>query len=177
MIEIFCGYGSGKTSAAVGRAIRATGHGINVMFIQFLKDGSSGEISVLRKINGLKVLVPEESYGFVIDMTEEQIEKTRLQYSLLLKKVREFCIFEKAANNRVYGVIVLDEILHAYKANLIDTKELKELITRYKHAYEFILTGSVEIHELNELADYITCFSCTKHPFQFGQTAREGFEY
>lgn len=90
MIEIYYGDGKGKTTAAEGLAIRAAGHGIPVLFSQFLKDDSSGEIAVLRKVDGIKVMHPAAFYGFVRQMTQEQKEQTCIEYRDMLHRTKRW---------------------------------------------------------------------------------------
>ena len=73
MIHLIQGDGKGKTSAAVGMAVRANGHGWPVLFMQFLKDGNSGEISLIRSISGIDVVQCPVNYGFTFQMTKEQL--------------------------------------------------------------------------------------------------------
>ena len=176
MIEIYSGTGAGKTSAAVGRAVRAAGHGIPVLFVQFLKDGKSGEIASLKKLDGVQVETCEDFFGFVIDMSDEQIAKTREGYDKILRKIDAFCSQERG-EEKLRGVVVIDEALHACRSDLLDRSELAELLKRYRDRYEFILTGSVEDKELFEIADYVTLLSNYKHPYQFGIQARKGIEF
>lgn len=177
MIEVFFGAGSGKTSAAVGRAIRAAGNGLPVLFVSFLKDGSSGEISVLSKTEGIRIVFCKEFFGFVIEMNDDQIKKTQEHYVQLINYVHAFCEENIINDNKLKGVIILDEILHAYKARLVEHDKVINLLNKYRDSFEFILTGSVENNTLNEMADYVTCFVNVKHPYQLGVSARRGIEY
>ena len=79
MIQVYIGEGKGKTTASIGLSIRAAGHGFNVLFMQFLKDDSSGEISVLRSISGIEVIHCPVNYGFTFQMTEDQKKETALE--------------------------------------------------------------------------------------------------
>ena len=72
LLHIYCGDGKGKTSAAVGMAVRAAGCGMKVLVIRFLKTENSGEVEVLRSIPGITVPPCERTFGFVFRMTEEQ---------------------------------------------------------------------------------------------------------
>jgi len=71
LIHLYCGDGKGKTTAAVGLAVRAAGAGRKVLFVQFFKDGSSSEIRILRALPGVEVRVSEQQHGFVWDMDDE----------------------------------------------------------------------------------------------------------
>ena len=78
LVHIYFGNGKGKTSAAAGIAIRAVGQGMRVHFIQFMKGGNSGEINILRQIDGITVLRCSRSYNFTLNMNQyeqEQITK------------------------------------------------------------------------------------------------------
>ena len=75
LIHIYCGDGKGKTTAAIGLAIRAAGAGRKVLFAQFLKDGSSSELKILRNLENIEVLTCETRYGFYKNMNEETRER------------------------------------------------------------------------------------------------------
>lgn len=70
-VHIYCGDGKGKTTAAVGLAVRAAGRGMRVLIVRFLKTEDSGEVSVLRRIPGIEVVPCEKTFGFTFRMTEE----------------------------------------------------------------------------------------------------------
>ena len=77
LIHLYCGDGKGKTTAAVGLAVRAAGAGLPVVFAQFFKNGSSGEISLLRQLPGVRVLVCAQNPGRFSRMTEHQRSQAR----------------------------------------------------------------------------------------------------
>ena len=72
LVHIYCGDGKGKTSAAVGLAVRAAGRGMKVLVVRFLKTENSGEVEVLRSIPGITVTHCDRTFGFVFRMNEEQ---------------------------------------------------------------------------------------------------------
>ena len=72
MIHLYCGDGKGKTPAAVGLAVRAAGSGKKVQFTQFFKDGSSSELAVLRKVDGIQCFFAEKSFGRYKTLSQEQ---------------------------------------------------------------------------------------------------------
>ncbi len=90
MIAIYHGDGKGKTTAAVGLSVRAAGHGIPVLFLQFLKDGSSGEIRMLQQLPGVVTRHAPRNYGFSFRMTEEQKADTKNMYLAMLAEAAEF---------------------------------------------------------------------------------------
>ncbi len=90
MIAIYHGDGKGKTTAAVGLSVRAAGHGLPVLFLQFLKDGSSGEIRLLQQLPGVETRHAPRNYGFSFRMTEAQKEDTRHMYLDMLAEAAKF---------------------------------------------------------------------------------------
>lgn len=186
MIQIYYGDGKGKTTAAIGLAVRAVGHEIPVIFTQFLKSDTSGEISVLRAIDGINVIYPDCFYGFVSNMSNEQKERTRESYNKLINEIAQKieCILANAAdsgiteedNRDVEMVVVLDEVLHAVNFGLLDEEKLLRLLKNYRDRAEIVLTGRNPMDRLLELADYVSEISKQKHPYDRGLCARKGIE-
>ena len=87
LIHIYCGDGKGKTSAAIGLAVRAAGSGLKVLFTRFLKNESSGELAILDDISQIKVLHLEKSYGFFKNLSEEEKEEVRETYLQLWRAI------------------------------------------------------------------------------------------
>lgn len=87
LIHLYCGDGKGKTTAAVGLSVRAAGAGKRVLFAQFLKDGSSSELNVLRALQNVEVACCEQNFGFFRSMDEQTKAAARLTYSALLEDV------------------------------------------------------------------------------------------
>ena len=192
MLHLITGDGKGKTSAAVGMAARAAGHGIPVLFVQFLKDDSSGEIAALRKIGGVEVLHSPVSYGFTFQMTPQQLAATADACDALL---------EQAMKSEA-GLIVLDEVLHALQSGLVSRERLQQLLDlrldccktenaradmkdccgeersgREDAFSEIVLSGAAAPSWLMEQADYISEVRKIRHPYDSGVTARRGVEY
>ena len=87
LIHIYCGDGKGKTSAAIGLAVRAAGSGLKVLFTRFLKNESSGELAILDDISQIKVLHLEKSYGFFKNLSEEKKQEVRETYLQLWRAI------------------------------------------------------------------------------------------
>ena len=172
MIEIYCGDGKGKTTASVGLAVRGAGHNIKVIFMQFMKGDSSGEIAVLRKIPCVSVYHTPVFYGFVKNMTDEQKREMCGHYSRLIEKAHEEI---KNANGEKM-IIILDEVIHACNYGLLKEEELLNLIDGCPENIEIVLTGRDPSDELVKRADYISEVKKIKHPFDRGIMAREGIE-
>lgn len=191
MIQIYHGDGKGKTTASVGLLVRALGQGIPALFVQFLKDGSSGEVRLLRQQKGVQMMHPEVFHGFVSRMSNEELEETRVYYQSFLgqmeEKIQEMresrrqqaqpqnvCEGEKTPDIEL--IVVLDEVLHAVNYRLISEEELCRILQTYKDCVEFVLTGRSPSNKLLQMADYVTEMRKIKHPFDHGVTAREGIE-
>ena len=169
MIHLYHGDGKGKTTAAVGLAVRAAGSGMRVLFVQFFKDGSSSEIGALSSLPGVETRNPAVHYGFFRSMTDAQKDGTRESYNALLRDVAEH-----AAD---YGLIVLDEVVSAYRYGMLDRSTLVEFLDTEGQKREIVLTGRDPAEELTARADYITRMCKEKHPFDSGILARKGIEY
>ena len=154
----------GKTTAAIGLSIRAAGQGFQVLFMQFLKDDSSGEISVLRTVPEITVCHSPVHYGFTFQMTEEQKSRTAKEYNAML---------EQAISSNA-SVIVLDEVLHALNVGMIQKDKLEKLLLK---DCEIVLTGRDAPKWLVECADYLSEIREIKHPYKLGVQARKGIEY
>ena len=169
MIHLYCGDGKGKTTAAVGLAVRAAGSGMRVLFAQFFKSGNSSEVEVLASIGGIETCHPTVHYGRFKTMTDEQKAKIRTHYGeLLVDIIRQADKFD---------LIVLDEAVSACGYGMIDTKTLTEFLRTEGTRLEIVLTGRNPMPEIVEFADYVTEMKKIKHPFDGGITARKGIEY
>lgn len=164
MIQVYIGEGKGKTTASIGLSIRAAGHGFKVLFIQFLKDDSSGEISVLRSIPGIEVIHCPVNYGFTFQMTEDQMKETAQEYDKMLDKAIDTDVF----------LVVLDEAIQALNAGLISREKLERLL--HKNC-EIALTGRNAPEWLTDRADYVSNIQKIKHPYDKGVQARVGIEF
>ena len=156
LIHIYCGDGKGKTSAAIGLAVRAAGSGLKVLFTRFLKNESSGELAILDDISQIKVLHLEE---------KQEVRETYLQ----LWRAIELEILTGR-----YDVLVIDEFMAAYKYDLIPKEEAIELLEKKPKELEIVLTGRNPDEKLVELADYVSEIKKVKHPFDQGIYARKG---
>ena len=170
MLQIYCGNGKGKTTAAVGAAVRAAGAGMRTAFFQFLKNGSSSEISSMESI-GIRTSACPECCKFSWEMNESELGAVRDRHNSLLAEAARFIAEEHA------GMIVLDEFLDAYKAGLFDTAAAERFVLSGCKDCEIILTGREALSPFAESADYISEISAVKHPYENGTPARKGIEY
>ena len=164
LIHVYTGNGKGETSAALGITIRAAGNGLKCCFIQFLKGKPTGELSILNKIPNITFIqTGRTDYNF--HPTEKDRELARKGLELANKLLPEF------------DLMVLDEINVAVHLNLIELKDVLELIKSKPLRLELILTGRHASSELIKLADYVTQFKLIKHPFYKNLKARKGIDY
>lgn len=170
-IHIYCGDGKGKSTSAMGLALRAAGSGREVLVTQFLKDGTSSELNILREIPHVRVLTCSKKFGFFWNMTEEQKEEAQRAYTRLFENA-----VEKAVRGHVF-LLVLDEFIAAYNHGLVDREKALEFLKEKPEGLEVVLTGRDPAPELVELADYISEIKKRKHPFDEGTAARKGIEF
>lgn len=169
-IHIYCGDGKGKTTAAVGLAVRASGAGKNVLFVQFSKDGSSSEMGVLASLPGIETAYCPIHYGFYKNMDAETRALARGDYTALLEKALEMA-------DAGVELLVLDEAVSACNHGMISLERLCTFLREKPDALEVVLTGRNPPEELLALADYVTEMKKLRHPFDRGIGARRGIEF
>lgn len=167
MLHIYYGDGKGKTTAAEGLIMRAAGQGLKVLFCQFLKDGASGEVSVLKNIPNVEVVSGHDVEKFIFQMSPCELEGVKNTHNKRLDEI--------ISKSRTADIIVLDEVIDAYTEDLINREKLLELL-RQKPA-EIVVTGHSLPNEMEDLADYISEIKCHRHPYSKGVAARKGIEY
>ncbi len=183
MIELYLGKGKGKTTAAAGLAIRAAGHGIPVIFAQFLKDGSSGEVLSMKHIPEITYLRTEHFFGFMKNMSPEQRQTVKKENEEQLKKISELIRSvtehsgKKTAESDIILLVVLDELLTAVDGGLLSSDSLELFLDQVPGSAEIILTGRSAAGRIISRADYISEISPAKHPYEKGISARRGVEY
>lgn len=170
MLHIYCGDGKGKTTAALGLAVRAAGAGMRVHIVQFLKGADTSELSVLRGISGITIARCDRDYGFFNRMTEADKRDITDCHNRLMRE--GFTLVRR----REAGVLILDEFNAAYAHGLLDRECAEEFLLGEQSA-EIVLTGRNPDSKFLEKADYISEINCVRHPYEKGVTARKGIEY
>lgn len=170
MLQVYTGNGKGKTTAAIGQAIRAVGCGFKVYMIQFMKGKTNyGELKVARKLRprfvikqyGRPDFVDKESPAKIdIRMAEEALRESR-----------------KIISSGKWDLVILDEINIALDYKLIHLEEVIELVKSKPHHVELIFTGRAAPVEILELADLVSEIREVKHPYRKGVQQRVGIEY
>ena len=171
MLHIYYGNGKGKTTAAIGLTIRAIGSGMKAAFFQFLKNGSSSEISVLNGLENVTVICCEKCNKFTFAMNDMEKNEVTVRHTKMLMQAVEMLDSEQVQ------LIVLDEFIDAYNKKLIDIELADKFIEGIAFKGEVVLTGRNPSDKLKKYADYLTEMSAVKHPFDNGITARKGIEF
>lgn len=169
MIQIYTGNGKGKTTAALGLALRAVGHGLQVIMIQFMKGKINyGELEAAKSLPGFTI----EQYGRPDFVNPEKPDKEDIHLAEEgLRRATEVIASKK------YDIVILDEIIVAVSFGLIKVQAVIDLITRTPTDMELVLTGRYMPPELERHADLISEIKETKHYFQKGTKSRQGIDY
>ena len=171
-IQIYTGDGQGKTTASLGLALRALGHGWKVLVIQFTKGDSGTSYGELAS-----------SSKFLPNLDVVQFGMDRVVYSHNIcmddykeaKKGWEFA--KNAINSGEYQLIILDEINICVAMNMIKVSDVKEALLNKPENLEIVLTGRYAHPELKAMAHLVTEMKPIKHYFDMGVMARQGIEY
>lgn len=171
-VHIYTGEGKGKTTAAMGLALRAAGNGLTVRIFQFCKNAPSGELYSLAKLERISVERADFACAkFSWDMNEQERREWAEAHEALFDRACE------AACDPQVDLVILDEALGAMHAGLVSVSELLYLIGHKNRGTELVLTGRAAPPELIAAADYVTEMTLVKHPYQQGIAARKGIEY
>ena len=161
-IQVYFGDGKGKTTAAVGQAVRAVGAGLTVCFAQFMKPGTSCELEALRSLGVRMISGAQDKFTF--QMTPEEKAQARLRNEAVLN---EALILKD-------DVLVLDEAMDACRLGLLDRDRVLALLREKPQGMELVITGHEPDEDFLALADYVTEAVCHKNPYQDGFAARKG---
>jgi cob(I)alamin adenosyltransferase len=167
---IFTGDGKGKTTAALGMALRMAGHGRRVLVVQFIKSGgSTGEIAALGRLPGVELV--QKGMGFIPKQDDEARERHRQAASEALELARQ------ALAAGEHDLVILDEICIAISSGLIDEMRVLEAIETAPPETCLVLTGRSAPPRLVERADTVTEMRCVKHGYRAGIPAQQGVEF
>lgn len=166
MIHIYCGNGKGKTTAALGLAVRMTGAGGRVHICQFMKGSETSELTSLKRL-GIRVRRLSKDHGFSRNMTDDVKKAVRAEHDAMLDE----CLGDEC------DLLILDEIFSAVNNGLADKDKALQVMHLVSHFTDIVLTGRDPADEFLSDADYITDMNCVRHPYQRGICARKGIEY
>ncbi len=171
LTHLYTGDGKGKTTAALGLILRASGRGMRTVLVQFLKGRDTGEIHALTHLPGVIVLRHTREFGFYKSASEQdKVEMTKQNNDNLTEAIR-------LATGGLCDLLVLDEMCVAYTNDALDTALADNLILHKPTGLELVLTGRNAPQHFIHAADYMTEFVKRKHPYDSGIAAREGIEF
>ncbi len=169
LVQVYTGNGKGKTSAAFGLALRASGRSLKVYIIQFIKGGFDyGELYIIDKLPNVTL----KAFGrgkFITTKLPEQEDIKLAEEALRLA--------EKTVQSGEYDVVILDEVNVALNLKLISLDRVLKLVKHKPEHSELVLTGRCAPEQIVEIADLVTEMREIKHPFNKGFAARKGIEY
>ena len=167
-VQVYTGDGKGKTTAAIGLAVRAAGRGQRTFVGQFMKGMFYGELEALKD----NWLIEIKQFGWEDCIRKEQVNETHIE---ITRNGLEEC--RKKMLSGFYGIVILDEILVAQWFGLIGEKELLDFISQRPAETELVLTGRNASEPVLEKADLITEMKNVRHYYDDGLQARKGIEY
>lgn len=188
-VQVYTGNGKGKTTAAIGLALRALGAGKKVMFLQFMKTATYSEHKILPTVSPNLTLKTLGKPFFVVkegSMPEAELEKWRKQAVIFPpgQPPQEYvdlmseglALAREAVTSGEYQVVILDELVVALHFGLVDWQAVKSLIEAKNPDVELVLTGRGAAEELIAMADLVTEMREIKHYYTQGVIARKGIE-
>jgi len=168
-IQVYTGNGKGKTTAAIGLAVRALGAGLKVYFVQFMKNYPYGEIKILESLKPNLVL---KRYG-----TDDFVFKKKPPAAELINEMSDGLREAKQAMlSGKYDLIILDEILVSIYFKIFSVQDVINFLKEKPHCAEVVLTGRYSPPEINDLADLVSEIREIKHYYQNGIQSRSGID-
>lgn len=169
LLQVYTGDGKGKTTASLGLAFRAIGHGLTVCMIQFMKNSDIyGEVRLADKMPGLTI-IPVGRHDFVNLKNPDPVD-IELAKSGWIKAM-------EIIRSQQYDIVILDEINVALACGLLDTQAVIEFLAAEKGATEVVTTGCWAPQELIDIADLVTEMKNVRHPYSKGVDSREGIDH
>lgn len=171
LVHVYTGEGKGKTTAALGVALRVLGWGGRVIVIQFIKGYPNiGEAGFAKDFGDRFAL---KQFGSD-DMRQIGVEKVRQRKQ---QAVEALSAAREAVSSGEWDLVILDEINNAMHYGLVEIASVADMVRSKPERTELILTGRYAPQEIIDLADYVTEMRAIKHPLENGLSAREGVDY
>ena len=181
LVQVYTGGGKGKTTAALGLALRSAGHGLRTCVVQFLKYGwESGERAALARLApeieihtfgaaqwGDRSKASKDTKWWELPPSEE--DRAQAQQALAFA--------QRAVTSGAWDLVVLDEVFGALKYELVSLDQVLDLLRAKPSKVELVLTGRDAPPEVIEAADLVTEMVEVKHPLRQGMGARKGIEF
>ncbi|MEM2160153.1 MAG: cob(I)yrinic acid a,c-diamide adenosyltransferase [Candidatus Nitrosotenuis sp.] len=172
LIIVYTGKGKGKTTAALGMALRAIGHNYKICMIQFIKGSwHYGEMSSSKKLEPEFELtaVGKGFVGILDDKTPKEIHQKIANEAIQIAKQKIL--------SQDYNIVILDEINYAVNLGLVDVSDVLDLVNAKPSNVTLVLTGNHARQEVIDVADLVTEMREIKHPFQKGIRAKKGIDF
>ncbi|MBC7248140.1 MAG: cob(I)yrinic acid a,c-diamide adenosyltransferase [Actinobacteria bacterium] len=169
MIQVYTGDGKGKTTAALGQALRALGHGMKVYMIQFMKGRTYGELLACERCLPDLTIVMSGRDEFVKKGAPEEIDVRMAREGLELAK--------RVVSEGKHQMLILDEINVAVDYGLLPLEEVLAFLRSCPRDMEVVCTGRYAPRELLEMADLVSEVREVKHHYRQGVQMRKGIEY
>lgn len=168
LVHVYTGDGKGKTTAALGLALRAIGNGLEVAMVQFMKcDQYYGEYVISKEIPRLTLLpMGRDCLVHEDKVTQADIDAAKAA----MDKSRELLLSGR------YDMVIMDEVNVSTRFGLVQVDDLVKLVKERPPYVELVLTGRYAPPEVVALADLVTEMKCIKHPYTKGVQARLGIE-
>ena len=174
LVLVHTGEGKGKTTAAIGLAVRAWGDGFRILILQFIKGSwKYGELSTLKalaEIDG-RIEIRPTGIGFTRNASSEEMAVHREKARTALQEA----LTEMTSGQ--WDMIILDEINYALNFGLLEEQEVLELLSQKPTDLHLVLTGRHALPAIIDCADLVTEMRLIKHPFQKGIRAQKGIEF
>ncbi len=172
IVIVYTGNGKGKTTAALGMALRAVGYNHKICIIQFIKGSwPYGEMKSIKRLEPeVELIITGKGFVGIID------DKSPKEDHIMVAK-EALQISKDKIKTENYDIVILDEINYAVNLGLIDIKEVIELIKSKPKKLNLVLTGNHAKQEIIELADLVTEMKEIKHPFKSGIKAKKGIDF
>jgi len=168
LIQVYTGDGKGKTTAALGLALRAAGRNMKVLIVQFMKKWDYGELHSVELISNITL----RTFG-----TKDFVYKGKAKKIDYEEAEKAFSFGAERMQSGDYDIVIFDELNMALYYELLDLKEVVEKLKGKPDEVEVVITGRRAPEEIIGIADLITEMKEVKHPYQKGIEARRGIEY
>jgi cob(I)alamin adenosyltransferase len=172
LVIVYTGNGKGKTTASLGVALRAVGHGLKVCMVQFIKgEWHYGELNSLKKLEpDFELIVAGKGFIGIIDDDHAFEEHVRAAKTAL-------DIVEQKMSLDIFDIIILDEINYAVHLGLLNLGDVMKIVKNRPKHLSLILTGNYACDEIILLADLVTEMKEIKHPYKKGIKAKRGIDF
>jgi len=172
LVIVYTGNGKGKTTAALGMALRAVGYNHKICFIQFIKGSwPYGEMKSAKRLEPeLELIIAGKGFVGIIDDKSPREDHVKIANEAIQ-------ISKEKIQSGNYNIVILDEVNYAINLELIDVNDVLEMIKSKPENLNIVLTGNHAKNEIIELADLVTEMKEIKHPFKSGIKAKKGIDF